>query len=177
MTASSPPPLQPAELLTQWSGAIRRWCLIDMGDPVRADDAAQDAAVRLLKQLHRYDRSRAFQPWLRQLVRNVCRDHHRSRRRQVAAPPICPVGARRDERDLDLSHAAHLADQAFATLTPRQREIVMAVDVEDKPPTQVALELELSAGAVRNQLFTARRKVRLAMLSIDPTVADLLEDL
>lgn len=162
-------------LIARWSGAIRRWTLASLGDVQRADDAAQDAVEKLLKGLPSYDPQRPFEPWLRQIVRNASTDQHRKRRRRKEEPEV--EMAHRDDpgRALDLAQGARRALDAFATLTERQRSVLMAVDHDGHSVSEVAETLDIGASTVRSVLCKARRAVRLRLLSEDPELAALLE--
>lgn len=146
---------------------MRRWALLTCGDPVLAEDAVQEALVRLCRHISRFDADRPFEPWLRTLVRNCCRDEltRRGRRSEREAPmtghePAAPIDP---NRQLDLERAASDVLARFGTLTERQRELVELVDVQGRTPSEVADLLGLSGGAVRNQLHTARRRLREAL--------------
>ncbi|MCB9688329.1 MAG: sigma-70 family RNA polymerase sigma factor [Alphaproteobacteria bacterium] len=143
-----------------WYPQMRRWALVTCGDPQTAEDAVQDALVRLVRFVGRYDPDRPFGPWLRTLVVNACRSQH-PRPRPV---PHEPVPSSDPDRDLDLASAAHRVRAAFAELSPRQREILDLVDVQHRPASEVAAELGLTDGAVRGQLFQARRAIRAVLL-------------
>ena len=59
--------------------------------PDEAEDAAQDALVRILGALHRFDASKgSFRAWAFMIARNVCRDRLRARR---AEPMFLREGA------------------------------------------------------------------------------------
>ena len=166
-----------AALLTRWSASIRRWAFVAMGDCVAADDAAQDAAIRLLARLGDYDRSRPFAPWLKQLVRNVCADHHRHRGRRPTLTSVdAPMNTAAD-RTIDLARAHEQALDALSILTERQREILIAVDHEGEAPWAVAASLGIAPSTVRATLFQARRLVRARMIAENPDLADLVEGL
>jgi len=143
---------------------MRRWALLQCGDAVVAEDAVQDALVRLIRFIGRFDVQRPFTPWLRTLVRNACRDEL-SRRRRAPVPsenlPERSVAERGPARTLDMQRAASQAIRSFALLTARQREVIDLVDVQDLSPTEAAELLDLSPGAVRSTLHDGRRRLRL----------------
>ena len=72
-----------------WYGRMRRWALLEVGDRALAEDAVQEALVRLIRHIHRYDPDRPFGPWLRTVVRNCCAH----RRRAAATPTNTPSSA------------------------------------------------------------------------------------
>jgi len=145
-----------------WIPRIRRWAWVLCGDPAIAEDAVQESLVRLVRFVDRYDPARPFGPWLKTLVDNACRSElaRRSRTDAREAPEIDAAAAGRIDHDLDLARAMGRVRTAFGGLSPRQREIFDLVDLQGRSPSEAARELGLSAGAVRNQLATARRALR-----------------
>ncbi len=138
---------------------MRRWALVRCGNRASAEDAAQESVVRLLKFIGRYDPTRPFGPWLKTLVHNACHDELRRRGRVGEAVHETSVPARHGH-NLDMDRMAQRVIEAFQALTPRQREILNLVDLQHQTPAEVAEQLGLSAGAVRAQLFQARKRVR-----------------
>src|SRR5438093_668858 len=45
-----------------------------LGNPADAEEAAQEVFLRVYKYLHRFDRTKSFEPWLYRLTVNVCND-------------------------------------------------------------------------------------------------------
>lgn len=166
-------------LVEQWWRPMRRWALLRCGDPVVAEDAVQEALVRLVRHLPGFDRTRPFEPWLRSLVRNACRDELTRRglrweREGTAAveamDPVTDPGRR-----LDVRRAAGTVLERFAVLSPRQRELIDLVDLQGLAPTEAAERVGISAGAARNQLHTARRRLRAALVD-HPDILPLLRE-
>jgi len=158
--------------------SIRRWCLFAMADTTRAEDAASDALVRLMERIHQCDAQRPFKPWLRALVRNVCRDAARAQRRaadrhaHLAEVPSKSGVARR----LDLDQGARRALAALDQLTPAERTVIQRCDIEGLSPREAAEALEIAGGTVRALLHRARRKLRLALVNDRAEILDLLRD-
>ena len=164
-------------VLDTWWPRMRRWALLDSGDPNAAEDALQEAVVRVLRFVERFDAERPFGPWLRTIVRNACRDERARRGRSEETVEEDAHGADHPspEHRIDLSRAASAAVAAFAGLSPRQREIVDLVDRQGLTPIEAAAALGLSAGAVRSQLFDARRALRSRLLGLAPAAPLLRE--
>src|SRR5262245_51021929 len=45
-----------------------------LGNPADAEEATQEVFLRVYKYLHRFDRTKSFEPWLYRLTVNVCND-------------------------------------------------------------------------------------------------------
>lgn len=157
-----------------WWPEIRRWCLLELGDPVLAEDACQEALVRLVRFIGQWDAHRPFQPWLRQIARNACRDlRARQGRREMELLTEVP-DPRDDERTLDLHRSSRDVLRAFGELTPRQREVVDLCDRQHLTSAEAGAELGIEASTVRVLLRTARRLLRQHLLANSPDVADLV---
>lgn len=151
-------------VVDHWIPTIRRWAWLYCSDRALAEDAVQESLVRLLRFIDRYDPSRPFGPWLKALVHNACRSEivGQARRHDREEPPTGaePAPCVRLDRGLDLARATAQVHAAFRTLSPRQRQIFDLVDLQGLTPKEAAAELELTPGAVRGQLFAARRALR-----------------
>jgi RNA polymerase sigma-70 factor, ECF subfamily len=91
--------------------------------------------------------------------------------------PVVPLGAELWERlparfGFDPAHEAECRDMAAAVrravdteLTPRQREVFVAIVVNDVPLDALVLSLDSSRGAIYKMMFDARRKLRAALVA------------
>jgi len=158
-----------AEALARWYRAehpvVWRLCLGFLAGRAEADDAAQDAMLRLLDTLDRYDARRPWTVWRNSVVMNHCRD--RVRREQARAR--AEATAARDALPAALPHPADAVErgelQALVTaslreLTPREREAFVLHDLEGGSTTDVAAALAIAESTVRVLLATARRRLR-----------------
>ena len=138
---------------------MRRWALLESGDPMSAEEAVQEALVRWVRHSGTFDLSKPFTPWLRTLVRNACRDAKRGRWRVLE---FLPWGRRAPdiERRVALSQAANKALSAFSQLTPRQREVVDLVDLQGLSAVEAAEELGMSPATARVHLHGAHKRLQ-----------------
>ena len=128
------------------------------GDPGSADDAVQDGLIDAWRQLPRLREPGLFDNWItRIVVRKSVRDTVRARR----APR--PLGSATDWAQAD--SAARIAerdamDQAFATLKPDHRAVLVLRYYMGFEPTQIAEALSLPAGTVRSRIHYALSSLR-----------------
>ena len=61
-----------AELFGRYHERVYAWCRRVVRDPDRALDLAQDAQLKALRRLERYERRAKFSTWLFVVVRNTC---------------------------------------------------------------------------------------------------------
>jgi RNA polymerase sigma-70 factor (ECF subfamily) len=146
---------------------VLRTALRLLGRMDQAQDAAQDAFLRLHRHLGRLDESRELGPWLYRVVVNVCRDAARRGRgarlvglEDAAALASPSEGARVREEAVTRDEQRRLVQAALLTLPPREREAIVLRDIEGLDTEEVARILGSSAGTVRSQVSTARVKIK-----------------
>lgn len=136
------------------------------GDAARADDLLQTTLVRTY--LH-WPRAAAMEAgptaYARRVMTNARTDSwRRLRRERLVAPADLPDGAQPSDAD---AHAERdrLA-RALATLTPRQRRIVVLRHLVGLPAAEVAEDLGVSVGTVKSVASRGLAQLR-AVLSDD----------
>ena len=156
---------------TAWAAGVERRLLrstyLLTGDLQRAEDLVQEALVKVAL---RWDRLRDGNPtaYARTIV---ARDHiswWRRRRREVLRGELVDVVAVTSpavERRL-------LVRRALATLTPRQRAVVVLRYFEDLTERDTAEVLGVSIGTVKSQTHLALRRLREAA----PELAEFLHE-
>ncbi|MCD9027670.1 RNA polymerase sigma factor [Luteimonas sp. BDR2-5] len=136
-------------------------------DVQASQDIAQEAYLKAWQQLHRLHNATSFLPWLRQITRNLARDHLRARRgrlvageaaeiaiAQAADPDACPM-----QRIID-DETGRVAADLISELPDDSREVLLLYYREGGNSKQVAALLGLSDAAVRKRLSRARRSLR-----------------
>lgn len=136
-------------------------------DVPTSEDIAQDAFLSAWQHLRRLQNPDSFLPWLRQITRNLARDHLRAKARaphpvddmdaaiQAAADPApSPVHAL-----IDAERQAAAAD-LISALPSESRETLLLFYREGQSSQQVATLLGLSDAAVRKRLSRARQALR-----------------
>ena len=156
-----------AVLVERHERMVLRTALRLLGHMDLAQDAAQDAFLRLHRHIGRFDESRELGPWLYRVVVNVCRDVARRGRgaRLVALEDAATLaspdeGARVREDAITRDEQRRLVQAALLTLPAREREAIVLRDIEGLATDEVARILGSSAGTVRSQVSTARLKIK-----------------
>jgi len=124
-------------------------------DPALAEDAAQEAFLRAYRALPRYEQRSSFSAWVRTIAVNAAIDIVRRKRPEspVEDRPARGGGEKRQE-DLDLLR------KALAALSPLDREILLARELEGVGDVAIARRLGLTVTGVRVRVHRARRKLR-----------------
>jgi RNA polymerase sigma-70 factor, ECF subfamily len=77
--------LTPQELCESYSATICRFAAMAAGSELEAEDLAQEAMLKAVRNLDRFDPSKgAIDAWLWRIVANVAKDLHRGHARRVA---------------------------------------------------------------------------------------------
>lgn len=150
-----------ALLAEQWSGTIYRFAVRLLGNEQDALDASQDALVKVLRNLDRYDAERRFSTWVFGITRNTCIDIMRRRRRHGELPER--EVADRSPSPFDLTERerrARCLETALAELPPRYREVLVLYHFEQLKYREIAELLDEPIGTIMNRIFRAREKLR-----------------
>ncbi|GAB4236266.1 MAG: RNA polymerase sigma factor [Acidobacteriota bacterium] len=123
-----------------------------------AKDVVQDAFIKVLQNLHRFDRRRQFGPWLLTIVRNQCIDHLRRNQRRPQEEldrPMRDGGAVTADREL----LRHEVWRALQRLSHDHREIIFLKDYQGHTYAEIADILGIPLGTVMSRLHHARRNL------------------
>jgi len=141
-----------------------------LGNPDDALDVTQDALLRFLTNLHRFDIGRPVKPWLYQIVRNRVMDLRRRQRvrRHDSIDVIVEDRPRLElvdhsvdpERDAGQSQLRRRVWKALRQLSDKQREILVLRDYQDLSYAEIAQTLEVPIGTVMSRLHAARKRLR-----------------
>lgn len=140
-------------------------------DVAASEDIAQEAFLKAWQQLDRLNNSASFLPWLRQITRNLARDHLRANRNrplsgegaEIAIQMAADPSPTPSERLLQTEQEIVAAD-LISSLPEESRETLLLYYREGQSSQQVASLLGLSDAAVRKRLSRARGNVREEML-------------
>jgi RNA polymerase sigma-70 factor (ECF subfamily) len=156
-----------AALIGRYQGRVARFVLAETGDDQHYEDLCQTIFVRMALGLKGLRAPERFEPWLFQIARNVCRDHHRRRRgwrrlfvsyepSHEAVPTPEPPPPRRGEENLERS---------IARLPPSQQHLLrLALDGE-RSYAELARLSGASVPAVKSRLYRARETLRGMLLA------------
>jgi RNA polymerase sigma-70 factor, ECF subfamily len=129
-----------------WPGTYRAAYLV-VGDAAAAEDIAQEAFLKAIAALERFDRRRPLAPWLHRIAINRAIDWTRARTARPEQP-----GA--DERAAPAA-VAGLSDElagALAALPADRRAVVVLRYLLEYTPGEIADLLELPRGTVNSRL-------------------------
>ena len=126
-------------------------------------ELVQEVFLKCLQHNHRFEAGRPVSAWIFTLAANAATDHLRKRGRELPTPEAF------DAPDPHPSSPWELVDQsrklkalqdALEHLTPRQKAMVQAYYVHERPVKRIAEDLGCAEGTVKATLFQSLAKLR-----------------
>lgn len=141
-------------------------------DVPSSEDIAQEAFLKAWQHLERLQSPDSFLPWLRQIARNLARDHLRAQGQrpldgvnaELALAVAADPGPQPEQQLLQSEYEA-TATELIAALPDDSREALLLFYREGQSSQQVANLLGLSDAAVRKRLSRVRQQLRDDMLA------------
>ena len=160
---------------------ILRLCRSLLGDPARAEDAAQEAFLRAFKALHSFAGQSSFRTWLTRIASNICLELLRKERRrheeswdaiveekgEAAYRLLCEPGAAEDDlerRDIVNRMLSGLSDESRLALTLR--------DLSGYTYEEIAEAMDCTLDSVKARLRRARLAIIERLRAIEGRRAD-----
>ncbi|MGI9013290.1 MAG: RNA polymerase sigma factor [Phycisphaerales bacterium] len=143
------------------------------GKPDVAEDVVQEAFVRVLKNLDRFDTRFRFSTWLftiaKRLYMNQLQKHAPSFESEIVEiwqgkgeQPEHPV------IDIEvMGNARRAIESALLSLNEQQREIVLLFHQQNWPIADIAVHLNMPEGTIKSHLHRARKRMKRAMIETE----------
>lgn len=125
-------------------------------DAALAEDAAQEAFIRAHRALRDYRHESSFAAWIRKIAIRTAIDLVRRRRPEdpIAESLISGTSEEKQHEDADLLR------EALDSLSPLDREILLAREVEGVGDREVARRFDMTVTGVRVRMHRARRRLQ-----------------
>jgi RNA polymerase sigma factor (sigma-70 family) len=134
----------------------------------RAEDALQQAYIAAWKALQRGDEVRDLRAWLYRIVHNTALNQLRSAGYDYAELEESLRGGAAPEEEMERRAVVRQTLTGLAALPERQREALLRIAVEGRTQEEVARELGVTEGAVRQLVHRARLTLRAAATALIP---------
>jgi len=161
-----------AELVAHQQRRAVRIAYNYLRDAHDADEAVQDAFVKVFTHITTYREDLPFEVWFTRILVNGCLDLRKARARRLrwalpmssspdSGPPPEPTAPQPSPEDRVLStDQARLITAAVEQLPDRQRTVFTLCHIAEQSTNEVSHSLGLSEATVRVHLFRAVRKLR-----------------
>jgi RNA polymerase sigma-70 factor (ECF subfamily) len=161
-----------ADLVTLHQRRASRIAYQYLRDASEADEAVQDAFVKVFSHIESYREAWPFEVWFTRILINGCLDRRKSRSRRerwfvpgdVSAADearlSAAAGASDPERNLLARERRARVAAAVDRLDGRQRTVFMLSQYGDCTPKEISAMTGLNESTVRVHLFRAARKLR-----------------
>ena len=173
-------------LVARYQDRVFNTCWRLCGNREEAEDMTQEAFVKALQSLDRFDGRSGFYTWLFRIAVNLTISSHRKTRRSTtwsldapSADEERPAGADRlpgregtPEDDAAARERSRLVAAALHALDEEHRAVIVLRDIESFGYDEIADILDVPAGTVKSRLHRARLALReklTAVLGVDWT--------
>jgi RNA polymerase sigma-70 factor (ECF subfamily) len=137
------------------------------GDARLAEDAAQEAFVRVWQNLQRYQAQHAFRSWLYRIAANAALDSLRRERPAVDLDSL-PLSdpQRGPEQTVEANQRVLQVRQAIARLSPPLRIVLVLREYQELAYQEIAEALDIPVGTVMSRLNSARSQLRQELIAL-----------
>src|SRR5690349_18507451 len=146
-------------LVERFRGQVFGLCYRMLGQRQDAEDVAQETFVRVLKNLHRWDAARDFEPWLLAIAGNRCRTALSTRKRRPA-PEMLPDQV--SDGLPDMQAARNLAEEvglALANIRQDYRQAFVLFHEHELSYGEIAEAMNVPLGTVKTWVHRARKEL------------------
>jgi RNA polymerase sigma-70 factor, ECF subfamily len=161
------------QVVTEYSGPGYAVAVQVLRNPSLAEEAVQEAMLRLWKQGRQFDPARGNErSWILSICRNQAIDLLRKRNRhpERSIEDLPSVYALQDPEDVWQSVMASMTGEvvreALETLPPEQRDTVVQAYYGGLRPVEIARRLQLPEGTVRSRLRLGLARLREALAPV-----------
>jgi RNA polymerase sigma-70 factor (ECF subfamily) len=160
------------ELVERYEDRVYTVAMSVLGDADAAQDASQEAFIRVYQSIGSFRSESGFYTWLYRIVVNTClnearrtsrRGSHVSLEDLTASSGQLPDQLFTEEASSDAAADAELQDAIQAMLnelSEEHRTVVVLKDVEGRSQEEIAEIMQCSLGTVKSRLSRARAQLR-----------------
>lgn len=164
------------EIIKPHLGRIYSVCLRLSGNRQDADDMAQEALLRIYRNLSRFRGEAQFGTWVWRVTTNVCLDRLRTKKRTEVTLPLEEDRQRipdfdTPEQKLESKERIQAVSSALCKLKAEYRIPVVLRDVEGKSYEEIAKILRLNSNTVKSRILRGRTQLR-ALLKEEPCFSE-----
>ena len=147
------------DLIGRFRGRVYGLCYRMLGQREDAEDATQETFVRVAGNLHRWDPTRAFEPWLMTIAGNRCRTRLAKRTRR---PKEISLERPVEDNSVQARQAQLLAEELELALQGIRADYRQAFELFHQHQLEyqeIANELDIPLGTVKTWVHRARQEI------------------
>lgn len=165
------------ELVRMYQGQVINIAYGMLSDREDAYDAAQEAFIKVYRNIGNFKGKSSLSTWIYRIVSNVCNDFLRKRQRSGVAVSISGAAQNDDDKDIDITDTAPTPEElvelseeqralriAISELSAEYREIITLSDIEQLSYEEISEVLKCPTGTVKSRLSRARNALRKKLL-------------
>ncbi|HYS77662.1 MAG TPA: sigma-70 family RNA polymerase sigma factor [Candidatus Dormibacteraeota bacterium] len=165
-------------LVGRWKNRLYRLALRFFRRPEDAEEIVQEVFMKVYRMAASYRSDAPFEHWLLRIATNTCVDRlrERRRRREDVLADITPdsgvwldaalAGASQEARQAEAARV--LASDLLDSLAPKDRMVLVLMDLEGLSAREVATAVGSTRAAVKVRALRARRSLRRLAEAIPP---------
>jgi RNA polymerase sigma-70 factor, ECF subfamily len=149
-------------LVDEYAGALYRVAYSVLRNPADAEDAVQEAFLRVLRHRHTLGEVRDHRVWLIRIVWNIVLDRKRRAKTRPETDDVAELarvlpstGLSAEESAAASQHHAHVL-ACVERLPVKERQVLMLSAFEELSSVEIAAVLGITESSVRSRLFRAR---------------------
>jgi len=154
-------------IVARYRGALLRYCRGILPES-RAEDAVQQAFVSAFAAMRRDDAYIDLRPWLYRIAHNTALNGLRDRSLRHAELDEGMDGVERPDQAMERRQGLREVLARVTALPARQRDAMVLRELEGRSYEEIAGELGVSGGAVRQLLNRARTTLRAGITAVTP---------
>ena len=151
-----------AGLVQEYASTLYRVAFSVLRNAADAEDAVQEAFLRVLRHRDSLGEVRDRRVWLIRIVWNIVLDRKRRAKTRPETDDVADLarvlpaaGLTAEERAAAAQHHAHVL-QCVEQLPAKERQVMMLSAFEELSSVEIAAVLEVTESSVRSRLFRAR---------------------
>jgi len=149
-------------LVSQYAGTLYRVAFSVLRNPADAEDAVQEAFLRVLRHRDTLDDVRDRRVWLIRIVWNIVLDRKRRAKTRPETDDVSELARVLPHSGLSAEEIASAAQHHARVLAcvdqlpTKERQVLMLSAFEELSSVEIATVLDISESSVRSRLFRAR---------------------
>ncbi len=149
------------QLYLQYADAMYNLCLRILQHQAEAEDALQEAFIKIFNNIHQYRNESSIGSWMKQIVTNTCLNV--LKKKKIAFDELKEdMSESESDNDSESENNFTIEEikKALEELPQGYRVVFNLFVFEDYSHKQIADMLEISESTAKTQLFKAKRKLK-----------------